>query len=212
MKLEQEFDKFRFTIYNNRLAILHLRRCQVIQLWQKIKEETLITDKYGKEVRRAIFKNPINGQEEEYILFVQRDWSTVLPVTRDGMVVTIFEYKQGCNKIVHNLPGGTADFEKELPEEVAKRELLEETGYQTERLIFLGPPLWISSRNSWTRFYPFLAINCDKVKEVKQDELEIIKTKLFPLKRWVEMARTEIEEPSAVVTTFRALPHLSQML
>jgi ADP-ribose pyrophosphatase len=184
---------------------------KLVKIWQRIKEETLIKDNFGKEVKKAVFKNLIDGKEEEFILFGQRDWSTIIPVTPDGMVVTILEFKQGANKIVHNLPGGTANFEKESAEEVAKRELLEETGYQAKQVIFLGPPLWIASRNSWTRFYPFLALNCQKTKE-KENDLEIIETKLYPLRRWIEMAQTEIEEPSAVVATFRALPYLTNYL
>jgi len=183
----------------------------LVKIWQKLKEESLIKDKFGKEVKKAVFKNLIDGKEEEFILFGQRDWSTLIPLTPEGMVVTIFEFKQGANKLVHNLPSGTPNFEKESAEEVAKRELLEETGYQAKQVIFLGPPLWIASRNSWTRFYPFLALDCQKIKE-KEDELEIIETKLYPLRRWVEMAQTEIEEPSAVVATFRALPYLTKYL
>jgi len=180
----------------------------MIQVWQVISQEILIKDQFGKEVRKTIFKNPLNDQEVEYILFGQRDWSIVLPVTKDNMVVTVFQFKQGCNKIIHELPAGTADFTKESPEDVARRELMEETGYQGEKIVFLGSPLWMSSRNSWTRAFAFLALNCEKVKEGKIDEMENIETRLIPLKRWVEMARTEIEEPSSVVATFRALPHL----
>jgi len=179
----------------------------MIQLWQLIKQESLIK-KFGKEMRKAIFKNPVNGEEEEYLLFGQRDWSVILPVTEDNMVVTVLQFKQGCNKIIHELPAGTADFTTESPEETARRELLEETGYQSEKMIFLGPPLWMASRNSWTRFFPFLASDCKKIKPGKLDEIELIESKLVPLKRWIEMARMEIEEPSAVVATFRALPYL----
>lgn len=169
----------------------------------------MLKDQFGKEVQKTIFKNPINDEEQEYVLFGQRDWSVVLPVTEEGMVVTVLQFKQGCNKIIQELPAGTADFTRESPEEVARRELMEETGYQSEKIIFLGPPLWMSSRNSWTRAFPFLALNCEKKKRGKIDQMEIIATKLVPLKRWIEMARNEIEEPSSIVATFRSLPHLN---
>ncbi len=180
----------------------------MLQLWPLIKQKTLMRDRFGKEVRKTIFRNPSNNREEEYILFGQRDWSIVLPVTRDNMVVTVLQFKQGCNKIIHELPAGTVDPGEESPEEAVKRELMEETGYQSDTVIFLGPPLWMSSRNSWTRGFTFLALNCEKVREGKVDEMEVIETRLVPLERWIEMARTEIEEASSVVATFRALPHL----
>ena len=180
----------------------------MIETYQKIKEDVLAKYPYGKEVRKAVFINPLTGKEEEYVLFGQRDWSVIMPVTQDKKVVTVLQFKQGCNKIIHELPAGTADFTRESPEATARRELMEETGYKADKVIFLGPSLWMSSRNSWTKAYCFLASDCEKVREGKFDEMEVIETKLVPLPRWIEMARTEIEEPSAIVTTFRALPHL----
>ncbi len=89
-----------------------------------------------------------------------------------------------------------------------RRELLEETGYKPSEVIFLGPPLFMATRNSWTRFHPFLAKGCRKVKEAKVDlseEIEVIST---PLEEWILLALSELIEPSAIVTTFRSLPYL----
>lgn len=183
---------------------------KIIRAWKMGESKTLIK-KFGKELREVMFLNPATNKEEEFILFGQRDWSVILPITRDGRVITVRQYKQGGNKIMVELPAGTADFKEEKPEEVAKRELLEETGYQSDELISLGSPQWIASRNSWTRFHCFLAVGCEKLKEAKYDASEEIEVKLVPLKRWVEMCRTEIEEPSAIVATFRALLHLNVM-
>ena len=107
-----------------------------------------------------------------------------------------------------NLPAGAADL-NEKPEHTARREFLEETGYEAmEGMRFLGPPLWISTRSSWTRFWPFLALGCKKVAEQKLDDVEDIEVELIPLDEWIHKALSEIEEPSAVVATFRALPHI----
>ena len=131
----------------------------------------------------------------------------VLPITKDGMVVAVSQYKQGCNKIILELPAGTADFKDENPEAIAARELLEETGYRAEKMIFLGPAQWMASRNSWTRFFPFVALGCEKVKAVKLDSSEGIETVLIPHPKWLELCRSEVEEPSTIVATFRAMPY-----
>jgi 8-oxo-dGTP pyrophosphatase MutT (NUDIX family) len=178
--------------------------------WQKVKEKTLI-NRFGKKVKQVLFKNPINGKDEEFILFGQRDGATILPLTPEGMVVTILEFKQGANKILCNLPSGTADFEGEPPAEIVKRELLEETGYRAKEIIPLEPPFWMASRSSWTKFYTFLGLGCEKVKE-EIDKSEIVEVKLYSLKDWLKMAQTEIEEPGAIIATFRALPYLTQHL
>lgn len=180
----------------------------MIQIWKKGIEESLLK-KYGKEIRRVLFTNPKTRVDEEFILFGSKDWSVTFPVTEDNKIITVLQYKQGCNKIVRELPAGIADFENEKPEEVARRELLEETGYEASGGVqFLGPPLWIATRSSWTRFWPFLALGCKKVAHTKLDDLEDIETELIPLDEWIRKTLTELEEPSAVVATFRALPYM----
>lgn len=178
----------------------------MIKPWEMGKSEVLAKG-FGKELRRVMFTNPTTQSEEEFYLFGQRDWSIVLPITEDGMVLAVRQYKQGCNKIVVELPAGTTNFKDEDPETVAARELLEETGYQAEKMIFLGPPQWMASRNSWTRFFPFVAFGCKKVKEAKMDSSEEIETLLIPYKEWLEICQSQIEDPSVIVATFRAMKY-----
>ena len=174
--------------------------------WTKIGEPTVLAGKFGKKLISQIFRNPATDKEEEFVLFGQKDWSVVLPITEDGKkVVTVSQYKQGCDQIVLELPAGTADFKGETPEEVMRRELLEETGFEPLEVISLGPPQFMSTRNSWTKFHLFLAKGCKKVKEAKLDLNEEIETQLIPLDEWIELCFTEIVEPSAIVATFRSL-------
>ena len=182
-----------------------------LKAWQKEGSVTLANG-FGKEFRETIFRNPTTGDVQKFILFGQRDWSVILPITKDGKVVTVRQYKQGCNKIYIDLPAGTADFKDENPQVVAERELLEETGYESSEVVLLGPPMWIASRNSWTRFWPFVALGCEKVQPAKIDENEEIETLLFPLDEWFGFCQNELEDHSAHVATFRALPHIKRHL
>lgn len=173
--------------------------------WTKVGEQTKLAGKFGKWLVSQNFLNPTTQEEEEFILFGQRDWSVILPITKGGMVVTVLQYKQGCNQIVRELPAGTADTsDEETPEDVARRELLEETGYLAGRIVPLGPPQFISTRSSTTRFFPFLALGCRKVAEAKLDASEEIETELVSFEEWVQLCHDTIVEPSAIVATFRA--------
>ena len=88
------------------------------------------------------------------------------------------------------------------------RELLEETGYEAQRMIPLGHG-WIATRSSPTRFHCFLATGCRKVAEAKLDQNESLEARTVRLEEWLRMVVSgEITEPSAVVATMRALPHL----
>lgn len=182
-----------------------------LKVWQPEGSETLAKG-FGKELRKTKFRNPTTGDVQEFVLFGQRDWSVTLPITEDGQVVAVRQYKQGCNKIYVDLPAGTTNFKDEDPQVAAERELLEETGYRAGEVIFLGHPLWMASRNSWTQFWPFVALGCKKVQPAKIDANEEIETLLFPLDKWFEFCQSELEDHSAGIATFRALRHIKRYL
>lgn len=182
------------------------------QPWKKVGGRTILAKKYGKWLASQNFENPNTGAEEEYIQFGQKDWSVVLAVTEDLQVLAVRQYKQGCDKVVLELPAGTADFtgdSQEDPTAVMTKELLDETGYQANRIYGLGA-FWIATRNSPTRFHCFLATGCTKSQEPENNPNEPIEVVTMGLQEWVNLAIREgkVEDPSAVVTTARALPHL----
>ncbi|OGZ43228.1 MAG: hypothetical protein A3J55_02420 [Candidatus Ryanbacteria bacterium RIFCSPHIGHO2_02_FULL_45_17b] len=188
----------------------HMRIEELVS-WEKVgDEETLAEDLYGKRLYKQGYRRPGDSHTETFTHFSQRDWSVVLAITENKEVLVVWQYKQGCHKIVQELPAGTANFTDEKPETVAKRELGEETSGYTGQFIFLGPPQFIATRNSPTRFFSFLALDCKKIKDGKLDKIEDIAVEKVPLEKWIRRCLTEVEEPSAIITTFRALPHLKK--
>ena len=186
-----------------------------IQLWERIGDFTIIAKKYGKWLGSRNWRNPITGAEEEYIEYGQKDWSVVLAITDDLQVLAVRQFKQACNKVILELPAGTADNTgegTEDPLEVMHTELMEETGYKAGSVTSLGS-YWIASRNSPTRFHCFLATGCTKVQEPKSHPSEIVELVTMTLQEWVDLAIRDggIDEPSAVVATARALPCLLGM-
>lgn len=71
------------------------------------------------------------------------------------------------------LPAGYIE-ENEKPTDAAKRELLEETGYEANELIFLGS-FYQDQGISGAYNYYFFAPNCKKMKPQDLDEGEFIK-------------------------------------
>ncbi|MEK7576470.1 MAG: NUDIX hydrolase [Patescibacteria group bacterium] len=181
-----------------------------IQPWKKSGEPVVLANKYGRKLISQQFLNPTTGREEEFSLFAGKDWSIVLPITKDGGVIAVRQYKQGCDQIVLELPAGAVDANDKNPTETIERELLEETGYKAEKVITLDPPLFMATRSSPVRFHAFFAINCEKIQEAKIDASEEIETEIFPLGDWIKMCLSEIVEPSSIVATFRSLPYLKQ--
>ncbi len=176
-----------------------------IKVYKKIGEPTVLGNKYGKKLISQMFENPVSQQEEEFILFGQKDWSVIFALTEDKKVLVVRQYKQGCDKIIEELPAGVANFDEEKPEEIIQRELEEETGYKADETVFLGS-YWIASRSSWTRFHCFFAQNCKKVGEPTITVDEQTELDLVPLEEWVQKVMSgEIDEPSAAIATYASL-------
>lgn len=62
----------------------------------------------------------------------------MVPVTDDGKVVLVKQFRYACGRTVLELPAGKIDQGETDPAAVAARELKEETGYTAENIIFLG--------------------------------------------------------------------------
>ncbi len=77
------------------------------------------------------------GFEQPYYVLSTTDYVTVVPITHDGIVMFIRQYRPALEAFTLELPGGHRDA-GEKPEETALRELREETGCRALELTSLG--------------------------------------------------------------------------
>ena len=54
----------------------------------------------------------------------------VVPLLNDGRVVLVRQYRAACDRELLEIPAGKRDVPDELPEDTARRELIEEVGYR----------------------------------------------------------------------------------
>ncbi len=66
--------------------------------------------------------------DDAYYTFRSPDSVMVLPITQDGRVLVVRQWRLARNRVTTELPAGGMDAD-ERPEQAARRELLEETGY-----------------------------------------------------------------------------------
>lgn len=85
-------------------------------------------------VRDNILRSPKDGAEKTFTVLEVPDWVQVLPITDSGQAVLVKQYRFGSREFSLELPGGVVE-KDQTPLEAARRELMEETGYQAERLI-----------------------------------------------------------------------------
>jgi ADP-ribose pyrophosphatase len=63
-------------------------------------------------------------------IFRPKDAAAVLPVTSDGDVVLVRQFRAGARRPIEEIPAGLLDVEGEDPATCAARELFEETGFR----------------------------------------------------------------------------------
>jgi ADP-ribose pyrophosphatase len=76
------------------------------------------------------------GLQIEYGVLESGGFAAVVPVTDGGDVVLVRQWRQPLGAFTLELPSGGVDA-GEKPEEAARRELFEETGYRAQRLEYL---------------------------------------------------------------------------
>ena len=106
-----------------------------IRPWQTLGATTL-TDTPIFSVKLVERCSP-HGDEAKFFLADMPDWVNVVAITHDEKLVMIRQYRHGTDSITLEIPGGIVD-EGESYLEAARRELVEETGYEAEEFVQIG--------------------------------------------------------------------------
>jgi ADP-ribose pyrophosphatase len=125
-----------------------------------------VVEPSGMEVEREIVRHP--------------GAAVLLPVTVDGRVVLIRQFRYAAGETLLEVPAGTID-PGETPEETARRELVEETGYHAGRLEKLAE-FFPSPGILAERMHLFLATELEK-REASPDADESLELVELPFER-----------------------------
>ena len=109
----------------------------MIQTWNKTNSKPLADYRIFKS-RADTSISPRTGNEHTFFVLEAPDWINVIPVTPEGKVVMIHQYRHGNEEVTLEIPGGMMDLEDPSPAETARRELMEETGYEVDEIIHIG--------------------------------------------------------------------------
>lgn len=128
------------------------------------------TDYQILSVGEDTFADPRTGEQHDRVIIEADDWCNVLPLTKDGQVVLIKQFRFGSQEVSLELPGGVVEH-GEKPEESVARELEEETGYRAGRVVKLG--VYRSNPAHFTnRVHAFAALDCEPVHDGHPDGSE----------------------------------------
>lgn len=153
-----------------------------------LQEETL-TQAYRFEgriirVRTDTVRLP-NGAEAGREVVEHPGGVCVAPLTEDGDLLFVRQYRYPYGETVLELPAGKRDRDGEDPLTCGKRELLEETGATAENYTFLGK-VYPTPGFCNEIIYLYLATDL-QFGEAQPDEDEFVEVERIPLQRAVEM-------------------------
>jgi ADP-ribose pyrophosphatase YjhB (NUDIX family) len=79
----------------------------------------------------------LDGEDKIYIRAVRRNYSTIVPFISKNELLVIRSYRHLVDSIQVEAPSGYIE-DAESPDQAAKRELQEETGYEAKKIVSLG--------------------------------------------------------------------------
>lgn len=147
--------------------------------WQTLSYSQVLDTPYLK-IRCEQVAVPDGPVIPDYYIIENRGWVGIVPLTADGRFLINKQYKHGIGEVVLEFPAGGIDVgEEDTPQQTARRELMEETGYSYDDndVEFLAHML-ANPTSARTRIWWYLARNVRKTGTQKPDPVEVIENLL----------------------------------
>ncbi len=153
--------------------------------WKTLRSDEVFTSPFVI-VHRDKVELPDGVQIEDFYTVTVSDAAAIVAITPDKQILLKREYRYSCKEDLVEIPAGTFDKGETDPLAVAKRELLEETGYSSENWTYLGATRESTSKLTNT-MHIFLAKDCVRVSNQHLDKTEHIELMIVPLEKAVDM-------------------------
>ena len=127
-------------------------------MWKTIKSEELLHD-YHVSVHKNKVQLPDGAVINDFYTVTIPDAAMVAAITPEGKILLKTEFRYAIGEEVIECPAGMFEKNETDPLTVAKRELLEETGYESSDWTYLGSTLESTSKLT-NRMHLFLAKDC----------------------------------------------------
>jgi len=149
-----------------------------ISKWQELSRKTAFK-KYSRNLLSVDFRMA-DGTVADYIIDDRQGAACTLGLTEDNQVVLVRQFRPGPNAILNELPGGYIEAGED-PITAARREFIEETGYDGE---FESVGSCLDDAYSTLDRACFVAKNCRKVGEPQNTSTEQTEVVLVSLKEF----------------------------
>lgn len=159
------------------------------QRWRVTRTDRLCETRLFSLTRRRS-AHPRLG-EADFFVFEAPAWVNIIPLTADDRVIMVRQFRHGIDGYTLEVPGGMVDPSDRSPRQAARREMVEETGYDSRRIMQLGrvhPNPAIQDNYC----YSFLAEQAERVGEPNLDateETEVVEVALADVPRLIATGR-----------------------
>jgi ADP-ribose pyrophosphatase len=130
-------------------------------------------------LHRKVFRSPRTGKPHDFFVLQGVDWVNTIAITSRDEIVFVEQFRQATGEPSIEIPGGMVDPIDRQPADAARRELLEETGYDAQaflHLLTVRPNPAILNNCCHT----YLALGATAQRPPKQDEGEDLTVRLIP--------------------------------
>lgn len=176
--------------------------------WEQVRSEKLLETPYFT-LRSDGLRLPDGSVKDPYFVLERPDAAIIFPLTREGEVVLVRQYRPPLERMELGLPAGLVE-EGEEPEAAARRELAEETGYSGGEWEPLGSLASSPSlKDNWA--YLYLARGVELTAAPDPDEHELVETVRVPVEELPALIQDgEIVSSSGVAAVMLALERLRE--
>ena len=178
--------------------------------WKTLSSEYLFADLWFK-VRKDKCITPGGKIVDPYYVYEFPAWVTAVPVTEDGKIVLVKQYRHALGEVCLEIPGGCVDDTDPTFEAAIARELLEETGYSFSSYEYLGKISANPSTND-NLMHMYLARGGKPVAKQSLDgneEIEVVLVSIDELKKLLRENR--LVQAMHVVCILYALEKLTEL-
>ena len=171
--------------------------------WKKISDQIDYDCGFFK-IHKRQSASPVTGKEHPFYILSTWDWVNIIALTEDGKIPLVHQYRHGSEDFSLEIPGGAMDPKDGHALEAAKRELLEETGYEAGEWHSLGkikPNPAILDNTC----HIYVALGAKKISGLNLDEAEELEVQLCGLPEIKQMILEGRMQHALVIAAFELL-------